>query len=439
MLKRLSDFNEALLRPLAVGPGSGISLPYLDTVRAFALAWIVTMHIWQAAGRPPLELPVPFTGLAIPLDDVMPGGDAGVDLLFLLSGLLLSLSFFDAHLRGRPSPSLLRYAKSRTLRIIPGYYACLFLMLLFLTPAYIGPGEVYSWRGLETLGAHLAFLQLCFPLASQSWHVNQPLWSLTVEAMFYLVLPLMVMPFRTRFWLLAVPGFVALSLLWMLLCLESFDGWVDYWRQGHHLWRHNPDFARFMLSKQFPAHLGTFAMGILLARVHTMHRLGVDAGPWFAALTSRWAGRAYLAAGLALTWVSLHSEFSPDGSGFKVMNFYLRHLKYGLSFSLVIAGLMFAGPLVRAVLLPAPLRVGGIIGYSIFLWHQPLVVLYSSYPGFGNLPETWKWKYLVMFVWPATLALAFFSYCLIERPFLVIGRRRDDGPAPSPPPGPAAA
>jgi peptidoglycan/LPS O-acetylase OafA/YrhL len=114
-------------------------------------------------------------------------GWMGVDIFFVLSGLLITTTFLK-DLAG-PRPILLFYTK-RILRIFPLYYLSLILLLLVLplivhNPEYILPPHHRPWFWL--------FLQNWMYIlekipASEAPHLRH-LWSLALEEQYYLIWP----------------------------------------------------------------------------------------------------------------------------------------------------------------------------------------------------------------------------------------------------------
>ena len=112
-------------------------------------------------------------------------GAYGVSIFFVLSGTLLSYPFWSAYLSGAKVPSLRRYAKRRAARIVPGFYVALTASFLV--------GLVWYKDAASPLLRYLAGLSFL-----SGWHwltffpteANGPLWSISLEVMSYIFMPL---------------------------------------------------------------------------------------------------------------------------------------------------------------------------------------------------------------------------------------------------------
>lgn len=81
----------------------------------------------------------------------------------------------------------------------------------------------------------------------------------------------------------------------------------------------------------------------------------------------------------------------------------------GLSFALLLAGVLLGGPKLNGIFSWAPLRFLGKISFSLYLWHVPLL---------GLLPSIQPYPLLVLVSLAVLLPWSAASYYLIERPFL---------------------
>src|SRR5260370_37999795 len=111
-------------------------IPVLDGVRAIACLSVLIYHWSYAVGKQSIWKPLhdihDVPGMPAYFAAMLAyGGDSGVILFFLLSGFLLFLPYAKALLFEGPWPGLRRFYLRRIFRILPGYYAAVFLIILF--------------------------------------------------------------------------------------------------------------------------------------------------------------------------------------------------------------------------------------------------------------------------------------------------------------------
>ena len=144
-------------------------------------------------------LVVLFHGLTIPsermegwphfLTSIINHGSIGVSFFFVLSGFILAYSYRG---RIRQPEDYRAFWLARAARVLPAYYLA-FLIYLPLALAPIFASLQVSdavQRGLMIGGLQLTLLQAWVPEAAVTW--NGPSWSLSVEAVFYLLFPFMM-------------------------------------------------------------------------------------------------------------------------------------------------------------------------------------------------------------------------------------------------------
>jgi peptidoglycan/LPS O-acetylase OafA/YrhL len=119
-----------------------------------------------------------------------------VKAFFVVSGFLIFMSF-------ERSSSLTSYASKRIRRIYPAYFTVVMLCALFLVlVSSKSIGDYFSFSWIKYVGANLTFLNFLQPTLSGVFDtnklaaVNGALWTLKIEAMFYLVVPFFVLLFR---------------------------------------------------------------------------------------------------------------------------------------------------------------------------------------------------------------------------------------------------
>jgi peptidoglycan/LPS O-acetylase OafA/YrhL len=356
-------------------------LATLESLRGVAAVAVMTGHIMLTTGV--------FLH-ADTLHRMVLGGGFGVFLFFALSGYLLFWPFARRHFGGGEEIDLRRYATNRVLRIAPLYYVVVVVVLLLQADH----GTATEWLSFATFSAVY--------FGETSLHVPVPVWSLMVEVLFYLALPLLALGLgwaargsrgRAALILLALGG-ASLALRFVTV-LDAPAPSVA--------WRYSP--------------LNTFVYfvpGMLLAllRLHWEER------------PPRWLPRALqssdvwvLAAGAV--WVYLLWSFD-------------EWMALPAAFLLVGACVLPLRPgrLTRA-LAWRPLAVLGIASYSLYMWHLAVLHAFASGPG---LPGGFVISFALLA--PLCVAVALASYWLIEAPFLRLRRRWAPSSAPIEPAAP---
>jgi peptidoglycan/LPS O-acetylase OafA/YrhL len=156
-------------------------LDSLTGLRFFASAAIVYLHISGSYGLKPSTFPL----------------GNGVTLFFVLSGFILTHvypSFSD-------STAVWSFYRARFGRIWPLHFACFTLAVVL----YIGvPSEIFPSFATRAV-TNLFLLHAWVPTASFAWAFNGVSWTISVEAFFYAMFPLLIMNFqRDWYWKLTL-------------------------------------------------------------------------------------------------------------------------------------------------------------------------------------------------------------------------------------------
>ncbi len=395
-------------------PSHGGRLAGIDGLRALAAFSILVYHVWL------ISSPAERVGLG-PFNQAVYDLAHGVTLFFALSGFLLYRPFAAALVRGRPRPSVATYFRNRVLRILPAYWVILVLVTLVLRSVLVRDSSgMRTGSGLEakTFLANAFFVQNYVP--SMLGTGIGPAWSLAVEVVFYLTLPLLAL----LAWRLAgdqssiaVRRMAALAPAAVLLVLGLSGrlvaavvvppvgpnaGWEADWHS--------------VIVRSFWCQADLFAFGMALAV------LFVDWEDGRLRLPRRWRVFATIA---ALIGYAVTARGTVPGD-------QLSHSPYNtlmaLCCSLVLAAVVLSPrrgdrPSPMARLLDHPVLVsGGVISYSVFLWHEPLVRWFRDQgitrAGPGGLLLN------LALVSLATLLLSVLSYRLVEAPALRLRERR---------------
>ena len=150
-------------------------------------------------------------------------GARGVDLFFTLSGFILALPFARRHLLHLPPQQLRWYFLRRLTRLEPPLLIHLItigVLSLYLT-------SVSTPQLLAGLVGHLFYVSRVI----DSYRLNVVLWSLEVEAQFYLLAPLLAMIYKIASWRRRTLTFLGLGVALHLLSPVVFgnpDNFFNY-------------------------------------------------------------------------------------------------------------------------------------------------------------------------------------------------------------------
>ena len=432
------SLNRRILDLFVVDPSSGHALGYIDGMRALAVLGVIAVHSYGAGNAPDQQasglIGIPFTSWRVDIAPIAFHGGMGVHLFFVLSGFLLAQSWLKASYTRAPRPSTYTYFKLRIFRIVPAYYVCLFLILLFFTPIFIPTALVYSRDGLLIILAHLIFLQYVVPLSSTSFNFDGVMWTLTIEALFYVTLPFIIPLFYRKRWPIGLGAAIAVQVGWLYCCNHYFGGLTHLVQASV---AHNayiaPAFDDFgtsrFLQQQFPGHIAEFCLGVTCSNFAIRARLKLAAGRLIRALTSRVAGVIYFVLGWAIVLLYMYTYPLPDGTDyapwwhaspafFSNAAYYFGEFTSGLGFTLVVAGLVFGFAGMRSAFSVTPLRLIGIVSYSIYLWHVPVIFVIARIPTVAAMTPTARFHASFGLDVLLVLPLAAFMYLAVEQPFM---------------------
>jgi len=188
-------------------------MPELHSIRGLACLAVLFFHgLWW-------YIPASATGLYGFLRDWTSEGFRGVELFFVLSGMLITGILRDT--RSRPD-YLVRFYKRRALRILPAYYAMLIVLALYGMPrSFLALSFVYAANMAPLLGVAMTY---------------GPLWSLAVEEQFYLLWPLCIRRFsNTTVAVISVGIFIESAVLALGLHNNSPQSTFPIWYAAHGL------------------------------------------------------------------------------------------------------------------------------------------------------------------------------------------------------------
>ncbi len=359
-------------------------------------------------------------------------GQTGVHLFFVLSGFLLFMPYARAMLQGRSLPSVWLFYRRRALRILPAYWVCMAVLILVQLP--LQWGTYVSFIGLENIATHIVLLHDDFDAFNRA--IENPFWTLAVEWQFYLVLPLMAAGIawlvgKTRSLRRLVAG--VLAVIALALLLREVDAAMQArfpLLHGHTLLA-TQVFTRITLGSQ-GKFLEVFGIGMLCS---VLYVAGTEMGG-FSQVVTRRVGTCLVVVGLAALFVlakaamTLDIEVPPDFVMVQPRNLLTicGPMLVGLGYGALVLGVLWGARALRAPFESAPIRFVGLVSYSLYLWHGPII--FGAQPFTLALPVPVRVLGALAVGFVIALPFAYASYQWVERPFL----RRRYQTAPSAPP-----
>ena len=311
----------------------------------------------------------------------LPGGFVGVDIFFVISGYLITGILAKKIMSG--SFSFVEFYGSRMRRIFPAAFVCVLAVLLvglnFLLPAdysslaqsaaasVASVANIYFWLNLDT--SYFASSSELVPLLH--------MWSLGVEEQFYLLWPILLF--------FVFPRVRLLSFVFIVLALILLSFWV-----GEKFLISDQSFSYYML----PSRAGELLIGGLAS-------LAVINMP---PIKSRFILEVISSLGLIMVGWSIFSIGEEGGfPGF------LAAIPV-LGVALIIFSGAYGSTVVSTVLSFRPFVWIGLVSYSLYLWHWPVLSFYRY--AYGD-PAGYAAIGCAIII----LCLSLLSYFCIERVF----------------------
>lgn len=407
------------------------TIAVLDGVRACAILFVIIFHInrmnkddlWNWQSNP----------LA---SSVSTAGGTGVTLFFVLSGFLLFMPYANSLLTNARWPLARTFYLRRALRIMPGYYISLIVLVLLARPDYLHLGNLFNF------GLFLTFLM---DSSSQTFRqLNGPYWTLAVEWQFYMLLPLLALglallvkrvslKYRLRAVTFGLLGIIALGLL-VRFCGLYFQ---DNPTVTLLVPRPVLNVVLFFTFGQTGKYTEDFAVGMLasLGYIYAQNRPPEHTFTRTLKRLSLWLWGA----GILILVFSAMWHFQDDKPAWPFLNplmpsfSWLSEMVLAWGYGMCIVAILFGPPRLQRPFAWMPLRWIGLISYSLYIWHLPLLIFFQSrvlplFPGLSNPPSysldyylaymlSWLWALLVI------IPFCFCYYVCIEKPGMKLGNR----------------
>lgn len=332
--------------------------PEIDGLRAFAVIPVILFHAGLSAFQ---------------------GGFIGVDVFFVISGYLITSIIIDE--LGTGNFSLLKFYERRARRIMP---ALLFVVTICLPVAWLVmlPMEFKEFAqsivAVSTFSSNILFwLQTGYFDTSAELKPLLHTWSLAVEEQYYIFFPVLVM----LTWRL---GKKPIAVILSLICVASLA--LAHWSAFY-----APSTAYYLL----PTRAWEIMLGALAALQINMY------GP---PTKQHFINQLASAFGFILI---LGSVFTMNA---RTPTPSIVTLVPTLGTVLVIA-FSHQGTVVQRLLSAKPIVGIGLLSYSMYLWHQPLLA-FARMVFVPSPPQA-----LIFSLCIATVPLAYLTWYFIESPF----------------------
>jgi peptidoglycan/LPS O-acetylase OafA/YrhL len=339
-------------------------VPALDGLRAVAVLLVLWTHVPVGSFGAHHEI---AKGIVRP-------GYLGVDLFFVLSGFLITRILVSDRDAGAP---LRWFWARRFLRIFPIYY------LLLAVLWFVERGPEWPW-----CAAYLGNYR--FVVAPADASSLRHTWSLAIEEHFYLVWPLVVYAFRDQ------RRLARATLVLLALALATAALPLLFPERVH------PELARRWIHESSTTRATSLLAGALVALYEPVVRGRL--------VRARWLAPLVLVASTALLLVN--RRYPLPGAPLVDLVGYA-----AFSTGALLATL--EGLSARA-LAASPLRWIGRISYGLYLYHLPIFHAFGLVQHRGDQPGE---PATIAAAVAVSLAVAWTSYALVERPLLALQAR----------------
>jgi len=361
----------------------------LDGFRAAAAFLVLIFHYWQQSW---VTMEVSIGPVNIDFTPIVSMGFLGVELLFILSGFCL---YYPMAMHPEKKLHVGQYAWKRFARILPTYFLCVIIAGIYqigrLDPATLREQFIANMTLTQTMTPSVYYNQL-----------NGALWSIAIEAQFYLIFPLLLKIFRKKpYWVMAVAFAIG-------------ECWRGYLRDVDHSqinW----------LMNQLPGMIDVYVGGMLAAHIvaQLKHTLSDEQqkslAPVFAVGTIM-----FIMVYVLVTMYIFPLRYRDIPDNLSRLQMHTRKFVI-VAFTGAIGCSVLSSRWIHLLLGNPLTRFLSTISYQVYMWHMWICLRLKDF----RIPDyvtdrpmddpAWRWPYLVLCCAVSLVVAVFVTYC-IEKP-----------------------
>ncbi len=353
----------------------------LDGIRALSIIMVIWFHFWQQTWLTPyVTFNNSFTkylGITeLPLHTYVRFGGVFVDVLILISAICNFYPYARSIMLKEPWPDTKEFYLKRAIRILPSYYLCIAIMIIFAIVENKYTDTTFMWKDILMHLSCTAVLDKNVYLRSA---LNGVLWTVQVEVLFYIMIPWIAKAFRK------FPSLTCFALWGTSLITTNYILYQKTNEVGNYL--------NFFLT-----FAGFYANGMLICLLYLTVKLHQAENRYTHMLS------ALLALGCIIGYTKIvNSYYNQDISTIQLSTRFQLMLIHS-AFALCI---MLSGKVLQAVFANRLLKFIAAISYNLYIWHQVVALKCKSYriPYWeGDTPPNitgdpvWQWKYQILII-----------------------------------------
>lgn len=310
-------------------------IPVINGLRGIAILGVLMCHLFYRRLDPAASIVTVF-GERISLSPLLSNGWTGVNLFFILSGFVLYLPYAAETRSMEPLSGRLAFYRHRFLRLMPLFYTAVITEWLLFAHYRTGSG----------LGELAAVLSVTFIFDPKTFgpSFNPALWSIGVEITFSIVFPVLVVLFRRFGIARLLPLILAVSLL----------------ARGIGIMASPAVAVTTFNSDSVVCHLDEFFLGMVLAQLYWRGRLPVRP-------------KLYATIGAVLVLIAWEGFDRVLQTGLPPIARAVLNNVLDAGLVSILAAALVSRSTLAGFLSWRPLQVLGMMCYSVYIWHYPLL------------------------------------------------------------------